>query len=295
MKRTKFTNQKEHCEENQEEYKYDIQHEPIVLSKPLIDLFLKQDNPSNLIALYTFYYYTAKWQKTNQIKATTSYVAKGLNWSERTVKRYKAQLLDLKLIESIAVKDEKGQINNWYVKINFIWTKNQRAKNAPLDEKTRGPKNHPVDKWPTNALSNNIKNALSNGTIMSDLENSSKKSNGYITPNKFNEFWELYPKKTDKGKALTKWEQICRRGDKRPEWNTIKEAIQNQKETDRWADKRFIPNPATWLNQSRWLDDPKEMKSYNFDRDSSANKITNGSRVNGKTSASFKYKKSIKI
>ena len=39
-----------------------IEHNIIILSKQTLDLFLKQDNPADLIALYCFYYYTAKWQ-----------------------------------------------------------------------------------------------------------------------------------------------------------------------------------------------------------------------------------------
>ena len=54
---------------------YDIQDEPIVIHKSIIDKFLKKDKPGDLIALYLFYYYTAKWQKTNQPKATTGYSA----------------------------------------------------------------------------------------------------------------------------------------------------------------------------------------------------------------------------
>ena len=57
-----------------------IEHNIIILSKQTLDLFLKQDNPADLIALYCFYYYTAKWQGTNQPKATTDYAAKGLKW-----------------------------------------------------------------------------------------------------------------------------------------------------------------------------------------------------------------------
>lgn len=170
MKRTKFISK-------DEKFQYDIENEPIVLSKALIDLFLKQKNPTHLIGLYTFYYYTAKWQKTNQIKATNSYTAKALNWSERTVKTYRAILIDLKLIETIAVKNSGGHINKWYIKINFIWGSNQRAKNDPL---ARGQKNHRVDKLPSNALSNSSINALStNSKNFENLDSSkNKKLNG---------------------------------------------------------------------------------------------------------------------
>ena len=90
-------------------------------------------------------------------------------------------------------------------------------------------------------------------------------SNGYITPNYFEKFWAVYPRKVDKGKALTKWNSLCTKGNKRPKWVEIKKAILSQMKSERWQTGKFIPHPATWLNQSRWLDDPNEMK--NFDRE----------------------------
>ena len=69
-----------------------LENNLIILTKQTLDTFLKQDNPSELIALYTFYYYTAKWQKTNQPKCTTDYVSKGLHWGIQKVQKVKKQL-----------------------------------------------------------------------------------------------------------------------------------------------------------------------------------------------------------
>ncbi len=91
-------------------------------------------------------------------------------------------------------------------------------------------------------------------------------SNGFITPNKFADFWTLYPRKVDQGKTLTIWNRICTRKDNRPTWRQIKSSIIHQKQSERWKDIQFIPHPSTWLNQSRWLDNPEEMKRPNFDK-----------------------------
>lgn len=80
----------------------------------------------------------------------------------------------------------------------------------------------------------------------------------FITPGKFDLFWKLYPVKQDKGKCKTKWEKLCKNKN-RPTWFTIKKAIKEQKQTDRWR-KGYIPLPYTWLNNQRWLDDPAQMK-----------------------------------
>ena len=95
----------------------------------------------------------------------------------------------------------------------------------------------------------------------SSYETASK--NGQITPSQFEKFWTLYPKKAAKGAALSKWNTICNKPTKdRPTWVQIKKAVFNQKKSDQWQDSKYIPHATTWLNQSRWLDDPEEMKSY---------------------------------
>lgn len=90
----------------------------IVIMKPTIDVFLKQDNPGDLIALYAFYYYTAKWQGTNQPKCTTSYAANGLRWGEGKVRKVKKQLCDIGLIEDVAVR-EGGRITGHYIRVRY--------------------------------------------------------------------------------------------------------------------------------------------------------------------------------
>lgn len=80
-----------------------IENEFIILTKETLDVLLQQDNSSDLIALYTFYYYTAKWQGTNQPKCTTSYVANALHWVENKVRKVKKQLIDFGLIDDIQI------------------------------------------------------------------------------------------------------------------------------------------------------------------------------------------------
>ena len=92
-------------------------------------------------------------------------------------------------------------------------------------------------------------------------------TNGFITPTLFDTFWKMYPRKTDKGKALSKWNQLCAKKENRPTWHEIKNAIRQQQKSDRWQNPTFIPMPTTWLNQSRWLDDPEQMTSFNFEKD----------------------------
>ncbi len=85
----------------------------------------------------------------------------------------------------------------------------------------------------------------------------------HITPSMFDKFWELYPRKVNKGKAKTTWDKICDQlVEKRPIWRVIKKALLAQRQSEQWQDPDFIPHPTTWLNQERWLDDPANMKTF---------------------------------
>lgn len=67
-----------------------IENELVILTKQTLDIFLKQENPSELIALYTFYYYTKN--------CNDDYFSKCLNWDKQKTIRVKKQLSDLGLI-----------------------------------------------------------------------------------------------------------------------------------------------------------------------------------------------------
>lgn len=147
---------------------YNKQEEPIVLSKALFDLLLKEPNPADLIALYSFYYYTAKWQKTNQLKATIKYASEGLDISPARIRKAKKTLINLGLVEE--VKERKGSfITGHFIRIHFIWSQNP----YPLDSLSIGNREG-------NALSSNIINktlcpTLKNGRTGSEQKAPSKK------------------------------------------------------------------------------------------------------------------------
>jgi hypothetical protein len=84
-----------------------------------------------------------------------------------------------------------------------------------------------------------------------------------ITMDLFEAFCKIYPRLVDKGKTFTAWRKICNKpANERPTWRIIKKAIIGQKKSERWQDPEYIPLSATWLNQSRWMDDPAQMKLF---------------------------------
>ena len=70
----------------------------------------------------------------------------------------------------------------------------------------------------------------------------------------FLEFWSSYPRKEGKGAAIKAWRKI-----KSPKetLQLILIALEWQKQTEQWTKEngQYIPMPATYLNQQRWLDE----------------------------------------
>ncbi len=71
----------------------------------------------------------------------------------------------------------------------------------------------------------------------------------------FAQFWAAYPRKASKVRAKKEFEKL------NPDAEmlvTFLTAIAKWKESDQWQEDggRFIPYPATWLNQRRWEDEP---------------------------------------
>lgn len=97
----------------------DIADDLLILNKYTIDTLFKLDNCSNCIALYVFYYKTAKWQKTNTIKANDTYVKKSLKWGEDKVRRTKKILKENGLIDIVQSRKD-GKISGWYIQVSYL-------------------------------------------------------------------------------------------------------------------------------------------------------------------------------
>lgn len=71
------------------------------------------------------------------------------------------------------------------------------------------------------------------------------------TPLEFDTFWKAYPKKVGKPDCLKIWNR------KKPPFDQVMKTLDWQKKTKQWLDG-YIPNPSTYLNQGRWLDEQTE-------------------------------------
>lgn len=70
----------------------------------------------------------------------------------------------------------------------------------------------------------------------------------------FEQWWAQYPKKVGKQAALKAWKNA----QNRPRINDLLAALARACASEQWRKDggQFIPNPATWLNQGRWDDEP---------------------------------------
>ena len=75
-----------------------------------------------------------------------------------------------------------------------------------------------------------------------------------IQERRFAEFWQQYPKKVGKKAALNSWKKLKPNTEL---FERIMQAVTTAKNSDQWRREngRYIPNPATWINQGRWDDE----------------------------------------
>lgn len=177
----------------------DVADSLIIFNKITFDRLLKTETPADNIALYTFYYYTAKWQKTNQPKCTIAYVANGLKWSESRVRKAKKELSDIGLVEDITSKDESGKISGHFVKVNYF--SSSTLKDNHTVENPQCGTADTVEMLETNALYNNI-NALDNYNKCLKKDKEVRKERKSDTPKQKKTFDEIFQSYTQDPETL---------------------------------------------------------------------------------------------
>lgn len=70
----------------------------------------------------------------------------------------------------------------------------------------------------------------------------------------FEEFYEAYPRHVGKGDAQRKFDAIVRA--KKATAQQLVDAARRLAADPNLPEKKFVPHPATWLNQGRWDDEP---------------------------------------
>lgn len=97
----------------------DIADNLLIINKITIDRLFQLENCADCIALYVFYYKTAKWQKTDTVKANDQYVKKSLKWGISKIQKTKQTLKEHGLID-IVQRRKDGKIEGWFIKVSYL-------------------------------------------------------------------------------------------------------------------------------------------------------------------------------
>lgn len=160
----------------------DIADDLLIINKQTIENLFRLENTGDCIALYVMLYRTAKWQKTNVVKANDSYIRKCLGWGVKKIQSTKKILSDAGLMKQIVKRDEAGKILGHYVEISYFLT--QKVKKQQVALATSGERE-------TNAYKNNInayKNNIKGGEPQSEAVEKSEYGNHEV--NALIELWE---------------------------------------------------------------------------------------------------------
>jgi hypothetical protein len=95
-------------------------------------------------------------------------------------------------------------------------------------------------------------------------ERKENKSNNNAIDGRFISFWNAYPSKVGKGAAEKAFKKY------KPDDALLSDmlnALSTQKQSEKWQrdNGQYIPNPATWLNQKRWLDETTQQQTSSTD------------------------------
>ena len=139
----------------------DIADDLLILNKITVDRLFQLENCADCIALYVFYYKTAKWQKTDTVKANDQYVKKSLKWGISKIQKTKQTLNEHGLID-IVQRRKDGKIEGWFIKVSYIVSERKADEIKINVQESNNTQNEQVENCTsgneeTNALKEKIK------------------------------------------------------------------------------------------------------------------------------------------
>lgn len=166
---------------------FELEDKLLILDIKTVSFLLSQENGVDILALYIFYYKTAKLQKTNQVWATRKFVLDALHWGPKRFLKAQAVLKKYNLVE--VVKDSKPN-GKWYIKINYIRSKEYQP--IPLQSEAKEYPNELVRSDTTKCL-NKIQSI--NAYTLTNVRDDVSPKRGSSCPLEKNQVWhERYPR-----------------------------------------------------------------------------------------------------
>lgn len=116
--------------------------------------------------------------------------------------------------------------------------------------------NHEDDKQKED--DNHSSNIIKQDTKNKAIKKQNKELNE-LQEKQFDKFWQAYPKKVSKKEAQKSWNKI---NPSLELFEKILKALEIVKQTEQWKkdNGKYVPYPATWLNQERWTDEINMMQ-----------------------------------
>lgn len=163
----------------------DVADDLLIMNKMTVDALFRLENCADCIALYAFYYKTAKWQKTNTIKANDLYVKKCLKWGIDKIQRTKQALKENGLIK-IVQRRANGKIQGWYVEVSYLVSQ-RKTEDLRIKVESNNTEKQQVAQATsgfeeTNALKEKIKCLEKEIEMLKNKKKDSKKSATRFTP-----------------------------------------------------------------------------------------------------------------
>lgn len=166
-------------------------------------------------------------------------------WNFKTVKKF----LDL-LVERNMIKYRGDKITTIITIVN--WQKYQKNGEQNYQVKSVSKHSYSTDNGDQNEEQKENKMETDN-----NVKNEKKNTCRW-----FEEFWKEYPRKVSKKAAKGKFLSLCKDEET---FREILAGLQLQKSCEQWNKEngKYIPHPATWLNQERWKDELKTTNNSN--------------------------------
>lgn len=182
--------------------------------------------------------------------AGNGYFSKLYDTSDRTVQRWVKHLQELGYVVVTNVRDGatmQRRISPLPASVPDVCAENVPDKNVgerhPVSAGDKNVAPTPTKMSPTPRQKCRLEQYKNNNT---------RENNTRACARGFDRFWAAYPRKVGKGAAERSFERI------HPDaalLDGMLRAIETQRQSDTWQ-RGYIPNPATWLNQRRWEDEP---------------------------------------
>lgn len=182
-------------------------------------------------------------------------IAEDHNITDRTARTHIKRLVEARIIR---IERERSESGKWRHNVYYLLDKSEWK--APEEITSSGYRR----KLETRPEENNDITQRKQIPPKEPHANETHRNDAHISSFTFENFWNEYPRKIAKKKALQAWKRINPSTELAEK---IINAVRSYKQTNQWKrDKgQYIPYPLTFLNQERWNDELEMKEPSKYD------------------------------